>query len=425
MKKQMLECDDRLSQMEPMVIDESCPLFAELLGLAHELCLASARLDSQIHKQTARGVAELISGVNCYYSNLIEGQRASLTDINDVMRDTAHLGSDRKHRNLAFAHISADRWANSQRLTQANLIFFLQETHRLFCEYLPVDMLTLEDCSVMVPGEFRRKEVRVGRHLPPRSEHLSIFLNHYSEVYGQRLESADKGGITRLTSIVAVFAAHHRLVWIHPFADGNGRVARITLDAMLRACGVTGTALWSMSRGLAKSADTYNSLLAQADKPRYGDRDGCGNLTERGLAEFCRFGLQAGIDQARFMASMIDLDSFGERVHNYFRRVRQSTLRPESAYLYMHAWTMGKFERGDATRLTGLSERTARTILSKLLAEGFLVSDTPKGSVRIGLPVHAMSFLLPNLYPHGCMAGLLRGWQSYGTGCRNAKSQDA
>jgi Fic family protein len=156
----------------------------------------------------------------------------------------------------------------------------------------------------------------------------------------------------------------HIIDWFDsPFADGNGRVARITLDAMLRACGVNGSALWSISRGLAKQADTYKSRLALADEPRHGDLDGRGNLSEQGLAAFCRFGLQVGIDQARFMAEMFDLDGFAERVDNYFRHVRKTMLKPESAYLYMHAWTMGEFERGEAERLTGLGERTARTVL--------------------------------------------------------------
>lgn len=396
-----LELYDHPSQMEPMVIEDSRPLFGELVGLAHDLCLESARLDAKIHKQTARGLAELVSGMNCYYSNLIEGHKTLPIDIDKAMQDTARFGADKDHQSLARAHIVADRWARSRQLAQDNLPFFLQEAHRLFCDHLPTEMLILEDGSMMTPGEFRQREVRVGRHVPPKGEHLGMFLSRYTEVYGRRLAWADKGGISRLTSIVAVFAAHHRLVWIHPFADGNGRVARITLDAMLRACGVNGTALWSMSRGLAKQAATYKSLLAQADEPRHGDLDGRGNLTERGLAEFCRFGLQVGIDQARFMASMFDLDSFGARVDTYFRHIRSTMLRPESAYLYMHAFTMGEFERGEAARLTGLSERTARTVLGQLVIEGFLVSDTPKGKVRVGFPVHAMSFLLPNLYPHG------------------------
>jgi hypothetical protein len=59
------------------------------------------------------------------------------------------------------------------------------------------------------------------------------------------------------------------------------------------------------------------------------------------------------------------------------------------------------FERGEAPRLTGLNERTARDVLGRLVDEGFLLSDSPKGKVRVGFPVHALGSLLPNLYPAG------------------------
>ena len=39
--------------------------------------------------------------------------------------------------------------------------------------------------------------------------------------------------------------------------------------------------------------------------------------------------------------------------------------------------------------------------LAKLLVEGLLLSDTPKGKVRAGFSVHAFGSLLPNLYPAG------------------------
>lgn len=40
-----------------------------------------------------------------------------------------------------------------------------------------------------------------------------------------------------------------------------------------------GTSLWSVARGLARDEDRYKALLARADGPREGDRDGRGNLS--------------------------------------------------------------------------------------------------------------------------------------------------
>lgn len=392
---------DHPAQMQPLVIEESRPVFASLRDLAQELTLASVRLDASLPKQTARGLADLVAGMNCYYSNLLEGHHTLPFDIANALQVTREAGRERDIQSLAAAHIEADRWARDNPLVPEQMLPYLTQIHGVFGGHLPEALQTLEDGTRMVAGEFRQRNVQVGRHLPPKWEALPVFLEQYAQTYGQRLKFAASGGASALNSIVAAVAAHHRLVWIHPFLDGNGRVARIMLDAMLRTCGVNQSGLWSMSRAFAKKSADYKARLAMADEPRHGDLDGRGNLSEKGLAEFCRFALQEGIDQATFMHSLFDLQHFKSRAYLYFEKIRSNMLRPESAHLYLQAFVMGEVDRGDAPRITGLKERTARDTLSALIAEGFLVSDTPKGAVRAAFPMHAMSYLLPNLYPYG------------------------
>lgn len=396
----MVDFYDDPVQMEPLVIDSIRPVYNDLIGLAAELSEASACLDAALVPSTARSLSTLVENMNCYYSNLIEGHKTLPIDIEQALQEATEKVETKDLQSLAFAHIEADRWAKQRSLDQQSLLPFLLKVHRVFGQHLPDDLLKLSDGSMMTPGEFRTKEVQVGRHLAPKAERLDRFLDRYMQVYGRRLEWAKKGGISKLDGIVSSFAAHHRLAWIHPFLDGNGRVARITLDAMLRACGVNGSCLWSMSRGFAKTSDEYKAQLARADEPRMGDLDGRGNLSEKRLAEFCTYALQTAIDQAKYMGSMFALENFQARAEGYFRRVRFD-LKPESVYLFLHAFGMGEFERGEAPRITGLNERSARDVLSKLLDEGFLLSDSPKGKVRVGFPVHALGSLLPNLYPAG------------------------
>jgi Fic family protein len=385
----MTDFYDDPAQMEPLSIDITRPAYGALVGLAHELSEISGRVDAALAPATARSLSELVAGMNCYYSNLIEGHRTLPVDIEQALR---HAGKDNEQRNLqslALAHIEADRWARTQIPGKDNLQSFLLEVHRLFCLHLPDDHLKLGDGSMMAPGEFRTQEVRVGRHLAPEAASLKRFLERYAGVFGPMLEKAGQGGIPALEGIVSSFIAHHRLAWIHPFPDGNGRVARILLDAMLRACRLNRASLWSMSRGFAKTSDEYKAALARADEHRMGDLDGRGNLSERGLAEFCTYALRTAIDQAAFMGRMFDLEQF------------RFDLKPESAYLYLQAFRMGEIERGEAGRITGLPERTARNVLGALLSEGLLLSDSPKGKIRAGFPVHALGSLLPNLYPAG------------------------
>lgn len=398
----MLELYDDPAQMEPLVIDGSRPVYTALIGLAHELSEASACLDAALVPATARSLAELVSGMNCYYSNLIEGHHTLPIDIEKALFEARQEGAQKDLQSLAFAHIEADRWARTQALDSTSILPFLLEVHRRFCERLPQDLLRLKDGSLMAPGKFREREVQVGIHVAPKSETLPRFLDRFAQTYGLRLQSAKKGGIGKLDAILAAFAAHHRLAWIHPFLDGNGRVARIATDAMLRECGIGGAGLWSMSRGFAKTADEYKARLAAADQPRMGDLDGRGNLSEKRLAEFCEYAMQTAIDQARFMARMFALDHFRFRAEHFFKKVRFD-LKPESVHLFLHAFATGEFERMEAGRLTGLPERTARDVLNALVHEGFLVSDTPRGKVRAAFPMHALGSLLPNLYPAGDM----------------------
>jgi hypothetical protein len=68
-------------------------------------------------------------------------------------------------------------------------------------------------------------DVAVGRHLPPSSERVEAFMRHFESRY--RFANLGKAG-----RIMAIAAAHHRLNYIHPFPDGNGRVSRLMSHAM-------------------------------------------------------------------------------------------------------------------------------------------------------------------------------------------------
>ena len=59
----------------------------------------------------------------------------------------------------------------------------------------------------------------------------------------------------------------------------------------------------------------------------------------------------------------------------------------------------GEFPRCDAGRVTGLKERSASDLLSGLIADGILGSDTPKGPVSLRFPLDAAEILFPRLFP--------------------------
>lgn len=205
--------------------------------------------------------------------------------------------------------------------------------------------------------------------------------------------------LSRVQRIVAVGASHHRLLWIHPFLDGNGRVTRLLSHAILRELGV-GSELWSVSRGLAREVETYKALLMAADEPRRGDLDGRGNLTEAGLFRFCEFFLQSCLDQVKFMESLMEPRELLNRMEVWTEEEIRAKRLPKGSWpLLREAVLVGEFARTQADSLTGYQERQARTVLGILIDRGLLVSPTPRSKVRLGFPIDVVDRWLPRLYP--------------------------
>jgi hypothetical protein len=74
-------------------------------------------------------------------------------------------------------------------------------------------------------------------------------------------------------------------------------------------------------------------------------------------------------------------------------------LRVESARMLQEILVKGEAARGSVIAASGLKERTGRNLLGQLIGEGLLVSDRPKGDVRLGFPIHAAGWFFPDLYP--------------------------
>ena len=191
--------------------------------------------------------------MNCYYSNLIEGHDTRPRDIARAL--VGDLDEDEGRRNLqieAAAHVRVqekiDRLAADDRLPEPASRDFIRWLHAEFYRDAPEAMLSIKSARAefrMAPGEWRsapEHDVAVGRHIPPSSRAVEPFMAHFERRY--RFEGA--GPAAR---ILAMAAAHHRLNYIHPFPDGNGRVSRLMSHAMALKAGIGAHGLWSVSRG--------------------------------------------------------------------------------------------------------------------------------------------------------------------------------
>lgn len=269
--------------------------------------------------------------------------------------------------------------------------------HREFCRRLLEELLHVEDPESkralrFEPGVLRDGQVIVGKHLPPAAADLPRFLSRFEQAY-------DPKNLSKVRQVVAVAAAHHRFLWIHPFYDGNGRVTRLMSHAMLKRLGV-GSSLWSASRGLARNVGRYKALLMDADEPRRGDLDGRGNLSQAALIEFCQFFLTVCVDQVDYMRSILDPSELLRRMDIYVEEeVRAGRLPKGSFQLLRETLLAGEFERGQAAAITGYKERMARNVLAQLLDLKLLTSTGPRAPARLGFPIAVVERWFPALYP--------------------------
>lgn len=135
---------------------------------------------------------------------------------------------------------------------------FISEIHKIL-----VDGLTPPPSGEgsKYPGEMRPKNVVITKsnHIPPEAIKVSDYFNELIAFINQPIESQ--------YHLLAIAISHHRMAWIHPFDNGNGRLVRMFTYALLIKQGfqvksgriLNPTAVFCMDR------DKYYDMLALAD----------------------------------------------------------------------------------------------------------------------------------------------------------------
>lgn len=384
--------------MEPMILGDGSAQRERLNDLAVELASRAAGFRRSLPDGVLSALADLVRAMNCYYSNLIEGHDTHPVDIERAMNND--YSADPEKRNLqleARSHMAVQKWIDEENGLQGREFSEegICEIHRRFCELLPEELLWVEDPETkervkVVPGMMRDREVIVGRHIPVSPGALPRFLKRFESVYGNLGKSA---------TIVAAAAAHHRLLWVHPFLDGNGRVARLMSHATLLQALDTG-AVWSVARGLARRVSEYKNHLAACDAERRNDLDGRGHLSEEALAGFSTFFLEVCLNQVRFMEDLVEPGRLRERILLWLQEeVRMDALPDKSGNVLEAVLYRGHLRRGDVGALLGTSDRHARRVVSALIDRGVISSETPRSPLQIAFPAVLAARWMPGLFP--------------------------
>lgn len=370
------------------------PLSDEFRASADALVRETNRLAATLAPQTREGIAELIALINAYYSNLIEGH---YTFPRDIERGLAGRWADaedaRDYQAEGVAHVQVERLVRHELRENPGLDpaspEFVSWVHRLFYERLPARFRVIETPGgrtlTVEPGELRTKGVIVGRHSTPDLQDLDKTMRAFAEAY-------PLDGLHHPENLAAVFAAHQRFLWIQPFLDGNGRVARIMTQAHLHQLGLDGSGLWSLARGLARADALYKQNLAAADGPGGESPDSADQL-----ATFCMFMADTALEQVRFMQRSLDLDGLERRMRRFVEADEE--LQPEIGNLVWDMALRGRVARADVPRVLGVSEDAGREATRTLLERGLIQTSSHRAPLRLAFPTTAGEAYFPRLFP--------------------------
>lgn len=394
-----------MTSITPYIPQDTAP--GELQDAIMELWRLDAALNSSIPASLRHPMVYLLRVVNSFYSNKIEGNPTHPADILHAQEE----GPQPKPSDALLEikrHVEVQTRLANLDITKERVISneFLLDIHSSFYEALPDTFLNIENPDTqeiirLVPGKFRDRTVKVGQHIPPEAEELPGYLNWFQSAYNPTK-------IHGTARILAAAASHHRLMWIHPFLDGNGRVGRLFTDNYLQVSGLSGYGLWSISRGFGRNTKAYYDALSAADTPRQGVTDGRGILSDKGLLKFTEYFIETALDQVKYFSSLLEPQKLRERIEVYFEmRARGvltnsrgellTPLKPEAKQIYNQLLYSGAKTRPELMESLGVSERTLRTIISQMEEAG-LVKAPAKQPITLSLSPSSIELLFPHLW---------------------------
>lgn len=222
----------------------------------------------------------------------------------------------------------------------------------------------------------------------------------------QRLQNLDAIAAACGSLLPAGLMYEHYVPYLNVFQNAgyekiNEKIARLVSAGAMVAADIYGNGLWSLTRSLARLAPEVRKahalqLLKTKDKNRIPPYGLPGSLVEI----FSTNRQELVDDEIRSMTDLIFIPKLLEGLKRLCDR-RAAILGQDSTayFLLKEALIAGPFRRGEAGRITGLDDRSARRVLTACRQDGLLIGKNKHGAVSLALPLYAVGFVLPGLLP--------------------------
>jgi Fic family protein len=197
-----------------------------------------------------------------HYSTAIEGNVLTRDQVESIIAGET-IEVPEKDRTEALNYYKAMRWSQSR---AQDAEWQLSSESILTLQFMVGSDLggSYEPLGRYREGQNTVEDRRTGEviYWPPRATDMRPLMDELVEWIRRRSDG--------LTSPYVVNAlAHLNFVAIHPFSDGNGRVARLLCSLLMMREGYKAQAFWSLEQFLGEQAVDYGSVLAETLGPRW------------------------------------------------------------------------------------------------------------------------------------------------------------
>ena len=197
-----------------------------------------------------RQISQFFKIETTYSSNAIEGNTYTLEETKVILEDGITIGG---HSLREFYEVEGHGKAydymfsliKKRNITEKDILF----CHQLFSENIP---------NFFSSGKYRKIEVLISgsKKILPEAESVPIEMKEYIEWTNKERSN--------LHPVMFAAEAHRKLVNIHPFTDGNGRISRLVMNTFLYQ-----DKLFPVSIPILRRIDYYN-VLEKNDSMDFG-----------------------------------------------------------------------------------------------------------------------------------------------------------
>jgi len=223
----------------------------------------------------------------------IEGNTFSEAEVARIIRQDLQAPPSRAYQERQITNMMAACNSVGQHLRRgADLDFSPALLHRYHRQVLAdlQDSVTDEEVRLCA---FRQHKVTVGRYLAPPPNPVARFMAQYCDWLNAKPVSA--AGYELAAHILKAIFAHVYFAWIHPYGDGNGRLARLIEFGLLLRAGAPDITAHLLSNFYNKTRDKYYQQL-QYSHGEY-DSEARAYPAQADLSHFLEYALQGFRDE--------------------------------------------------------------------------------------------------------------------------------